>query len=122
VRKLTTKEFITRSRLVHGDLYDYSSTNYINMRTKLTIIDPKHGPWEQLPYSHLSGLGHRKRSGQKAALKLAKTTEDFIARSRLVHGDLYDYSLVEYVRADDKVIIIDPEKGPWYQRPSSHLI
>ena len=34
------------------------------------------------------------------------TTEEFIAKAREVHGDRYDYSLVEYKTARDKVSIV----------------
>jgi len=33
-------------------------------------------------------------------------TEEFINRSRLVHKDKYDYSLVEYIKSSEKVISI----------------
>ena len=55
--KLTTEEFIKRAREIHGDKYDYSKTNYVNMRTKVTIICPKHGEFEQTPQGHLNGDG-----------------------------------------------------------------
>ncbi len=34
VRRLTTYEFISRYREVHGDKYDYSKTEYVNIGTK----------------------------------------------------------------------------------------
>ncbi len=43
MKKLTTEQFIEKSRQVHGNRYDYSKVNYINSRTKVTIICPKHG-------------------------------------------------------------------------------
>jgi hypothetical protein len=32
--KFTTEIFIEKSKLIHGDKYDYSLVNYINKRTK----------------------------------------------------------------------------------------
>lgn len=49
------------------------------------------------------------------------TTEDFIRKAREVHGDKFDYSLVEYVRATDKVNIICPIHGVFEQTPNGHL-
>lgn len=49
-------------------------------------------------------------------------TEIFIEKSRKVHGDLYDYSKVNYINNSTKVIIIDPEYGEFLQRPEVHLL
>lgn len=50
-----------------------------------------------------------------------KTTEQFIAEARLIHGDKYDYSKVQYKTNKDKVCIIDPIFGEFWQRPVDHL-
>jgi len=49
------------------------------------------------------------------------TTEEFIKKAREVHGDKYDYSKVEYVNSTNKVCIICPIHGEFWQRPSHHL-
>ena len=51
----------------------------------------------------------------------AGTTDLFIERARLVHGDRYDYSQVSYTRHKVKVPILCGEHGEFWQRPSSHL-
>ena len=53
----TTEEFIKKAKEIHGDKYDYSKVNYINMRTKVVIICPEHGEFEQRPRRHLIGDG-----------------------------------------------------------------
>jgi hypothetical protein len=113
----TTEDFIARSRLVHGDLYDYSLVEYVRAHDKVIIIDPEHGQWEVVPYSHVRGSGHPKRRYDH----LGKTTEQFIADARIVHGDLYDYSSVDYIHSNEKVTIIDPKHGAWEVTPNSHL-
>lgn len=45
--------FLRKAKEVHGDKYDYSLVNYKNMRTKIKIICPTHGVFEQMPYSHI---------------------------------------------------------------------
>lgn len=50
-----------------------------------------------------------------------KTTEQFIAEARAIHGYKYDYSKVEYATNKDKVCIICPTHGEFWQRPSDHL-
>ena len=49
------------------------------------------------------------------------TTQEFIEKAILVHGNKYDYSRTEYVVSRKKVIIICPEHGEFLQLPTSHL-
>lgn len=50
-----------------------------------------------------------------------KTTEQFIAEAKAIHGDKYDYSRVEYKTNKDKVCIICSVHGEFGQRPIDHL-
>ena len=50
------------------------------------------------------------------------TTEEFIHRAKLAHGDKYDYSKSVYSDAKTKLIIICREHGPFKQRPDAHLV
>ena len=52
MRRLTTKEFITRAKEVHDDKYDYSKVVYVNSTTKVIIICPVHGEFPQTPGNH----------------------------------------------------------------------
>jgi len=49
------------------------------------------------------------------------TKEEFVSKAQLVHGDKYDYSLVDYVNAYTKIKIICPSHGVFDMRPDSHL-
>ncbi len=112
-----TQRFIKRSRQVHGDIYDYSVTNYIGCMKKLKIKCPKHGIFEQLANGHLNGRGC-----QKCAKNQKKTTEEFIQEAIMVHGHKYNYSNVEYANALVKISIICPEHGEFKQIPNTHLM
>ena len=35
---MTTEDFIHKAQAVHGDKYDYSKVEYVNNRTKVTIV------------------------------------------------------------------------------------
>lgn len=48
------------------------------------------------------------------------TTEDFINKAKLIHGNKYDYSKVEYINSKTNVIIICPIHGEFGQNPQSH--
>lgn len=47
--------------------------------------------------------------------------EEFIKKSRNVHGDKYDYSKVEYKGSQKDVTIICPIHGEFKQRPANHI-
>ena len=114
--KLTREEFIKRAIEKHSDKYDYSKVDYKNSATKVCIICPDHGEFYQNAGSHLSGIGCPRCGGSG---KL--TTEEFIKKAKDIHINKYDYSKVEYKNAKEKVCIICPEHGEFYQTPNSHL-
>lgn len=115
-KRLTTKEFIENAKKVHGNKYDYSKVNYVNAKTKVCIICPKHGEFWQTPDKHLRGHGC-----QKCHPLRKKTTEEFINEAKLVHGDKYDYSKTEYNGANKKVCITCPEHGDFMVFANLHL-
>lgn len=45
----------------------------------------------------------------------------FLEKAKLIHGDRYDYSKVNYVKGDIKVEIVCSRHGSFYQRPHDHL-
>lgn len=50
-------EFKMITSLLHNNKYDYSKVEYINNYTKIKIICPEHGEFEQTPSNHLQGKG-----------------------------------------------------------------
>lgn len=48
-------DFIVKARQVHGEVYDYSKSVYINSLKPLTILCLNHGEFRQTPGNHLSG-------------------------------------------------------------------
>ena len=52
--QLTTEKFIKRAKAIHCDKYDYSETEYINMKTKVKIICQKHGVFELIAGNHIN--------------------------------------------------------------------
>ena len=49
------------------------------------------------------------------------TTDEFIAKAKMVHGDTYDYSHVKYVNMHVPIKIECKIHGFFYQEPSNHL-
>ena len=54
---LTTEQFIEKANKIHNNRYNYSLVEYINNRTKVKIICPVHGTFEQTPDKHLQKHG-----------------------------------------------------------------
>jgi hypothetical protein len=114
-KRLTIEEFIERARNIFGDFYDYSKVDYKNKRTEVIIICPIHGDFEQLAHSHMLGSGCLKCGVIK------RYNQDFVEKSKLIHNNKYDYSKVEYKGANNKVCIVCPNHGDFWQVPISHL-
>lgn len=115
----TTEDFIREAKLVHGDKYDYSETEYIGANKKVKIICPEHGAFWQRASSHLSGCGCKKCSYENRDLGM--TTEEFIERARKVHGDKYDYTKTVYKGSLEDVIVTYPDHGDFKTNPSRHI-
>ena len=115
-RRLTTKEFIIRAKEIHEDEYDYIKSVYVCMQTPIEIICPVHGSFWQLPCNHLASRRCNDCYGNPIM-----TDEEFIIRAQKMHGDIYDYSKVRYVRSQIDVIIICPQHGEFLQAPNAHL-
>jgi len=113
---LSKKEVIEDFQKVHGEYYDYSKVEYKNTLTKVRIICPEHGEFWQRPCEHKRGAKCRECSNSERP----KTTKEVIKEFYKIHGDRYDYSKVEYTMNKDKVLIICPEHGEFWQRPTSH--
>jgi len=110
-----TDEFIIKATNVHGNLYNYSKVNYIDRDSKVIIICNEHGKFEQNARSHLKGYGCSACTGKKR-----NTNEIFIERANKIHNNKYDYSKVNYVALNTKVIIICQVHREFEQTPKSH--
>jgi len=109
--------FINNAISIHGNVYNYSLSKYVNNKTKLKIVCSIHGEFEQTPQSHLSGSGCLKCN----ILKQTKTNADFINESKLIFGDKFDYSLVDYVNNETKVKLSCKKHGEFEATPNNHL-
>lgn len=118
--RLTTEEFISKAKDIHGDTYDYSKSVYITSNEKITIECRQHGDFHQTAGSHLAGCGCPNCGHSRRTELCKKTTEEFISEATKVHNNKYDYSQTEYVNNETKVCIICPKHGPFYQKAVSH--
>lgn len=116
VKEKYSKLFVEKAKQIHNNFYDYSKANYINAKTKVVIICPIHGEFEQTPDAHLKG-----QRCPKCAGKMVSNTQEFIEQARKIHGNEYNYSKVNYTKSNKKVCIICPKHGEFWQTPNHHL-
>lgn len=114
--ELTTEEFIDKAKKIHGNRYEYSKSKYVKSIKKVIIICDKHGKFKQTPNKHLQGQGCFKCSKNRPI-----TNEIFISESNKKHNLKYDYSKVNYIGNNEKILIICREHGEFKQQANSHL-
>ena len=115
MKKMLFQDFICRAKKLYGDKYNYSRVNFINTSIKICVICPEHGEFWITPHNFLNGHKCPACSG------LQRITKDvFISRSNEIHHNKYDYSKVEIKGANNKVCIICPEHGEFWQKAIYH--
>lgn len=122
-----TKSILEKFREVHGDRYDYSKLGYKSYKQTVKIICKIHGPFDQMPQTHLTGPGcpeckkliNYPLRACDIPLALSRVIQDF----KDTHGDRYDYSLVnddDYIDGTSRVTILCKEHGPFDQQAYTH--
>lgn len=117
----TNEEFITAVSSMHNHRYDYSRTQYANNKTKVAVICPDHGEFLVTPTNHRNGDGCPKCGNRNKGTYHKKDTEWFITIANQIHGNKYDYAKVQYNRYHDKVCIVCPTHGEFFQTAGSHI-
>ena len=115
------EKFIEKARNRHGNKYDYSKVEYRGSKEKVCIICPKHGEFWQYPQDHVRGNNCPLCANENRGSKQRLTKEEFIKKAQEVHGNKYDYSMVNYKNANTKITIICPIHGEFEQIWNNHL-
>jgi len=123
----TTKQFIKDANIIHNYFYNYSLVIYKNNHTKIRIICPIHGEFEQTPIIHLRPCGCSKCGLATSIKKQTLSQDDFIKRSIIKHSDengnpKFNYSLIKYKNNNTKIkLICNNCKNIFEQLPINHL-
>ena len=110
------REFIEVHSIEGKPLYRYKKDTYDSIKTKMTIVCPIHGEFEQTPQLHKKGSGCPICAQYNRRLTQQQVIEQF----KQAHGDRYDYSKSKYVNTRTKIIIICSRHGEFQQTPNSH--
>ena len=116
--KKTTSEFIDELYKLYPDIihyYDFSNIDYKSSKKPVKIVCKFHGEFERLPEVLLYGHQVCPLCGD------IDKTQEFIIRCKNVHGDLYDYSKLQYVNPQTKITVICNIHGEFQQFPHNHI-
>lgn len=124
-KTLTQEEFLRRAKDIHGDKYDYSEFVYEKaiLKGKIKCNTCSH-IFEQTPHHH---IGIKRTGCPKCGIKKTtditrKTLEEFVNKSKEVHGDLYNYDKVLYTNHNTEVEILCIKCNEYFfQSPAVHL-
>lgn len=117
-RQANLEASLAKANEVHNHKYDYSKVVFVNTTENVEIVCPEHGSFWQGLYNHY-GKGQGCPACARQADRLTK--EDFIAKSKIIHGDSYGYEKVVYENNVSMVTITCHKHGDFVQRAGSHL-
>jgi hypothetical protein len=107
----------------HHNKYDYSLwLDSLRRHSKVTIICPIHGKFEQLLNSHANGNGCRKCGDEITGKQKLKGLSHYKQQANKIHNNTYDYSLWKNnIKTTHIVKIVCPIHGKFEQILNSHL-
>lgn len=124
-RTTSFDDFINEATKIHGNKYDYSKSNWVNVTTKILIICPLHGEFLQRPNTHLTTeclhCSFRTRTGKNSKSLKVYYLDDFKELANEIHGNKYNYSKVKIEHFRKNIIIICDLHGDFSQTPNNHL-
>jgi G:T-mismatch repair DNA endonuclease (very short patch repair protein) len=110
-KQLTPQEYLRRANILHDNKYTYDISTLHRSWDHVSIFCPTHGLFTQSLRNHLNGTGCPKCAGKGV---------DWIQRFKEVHGNLFDYSRVQYKGYKVPVEIGCELHGFFFQTPDNH--
>lgn len=103
--------------------FPYFEAEYVFSQSKITVVCSKHGSWQ----TNTALLQHRDGPACKqCAIEIngkskRSSTEEFITKAKVKHGERFDYSKTKYVTSFQDVEVICREHGSFFTLPNNHL-
>lgn len=110
-KQLSQKEYLDRVKKVHFNRYTYDVSTLRRSSDPISAYCQLHGLFTPKLSNHLSGVGCPKCAGKGV---------DWIQRFREIHGNLFDYSRVQYKGYKVPVEIGCETHGFFFQTPDNH--
>lgn len=117
MRKKSFEEYVIEANKIHNHKYTYlqmykkGKYNYLDIKCKI------HGIFKKRTGNHIS----RKQGCSLCSKPSVLNNDIFIKRANEIHKTKYDYSKVDYVNNNTKVIIICNEHGCFKQTLKNHI-
>lgn len=133
-RKENAENFFKKANLIFNNKFDYSLFNYINAKTKSTIICPIHGKFEQTPEKHVApkskgcpkcwdSVRGKTRSKKVSDEVLEKNKKKFLLKAEEKYKSKYKYDLSNYEGTKVNKIKIECPIHGWFESfPVVHLL
>lgn len=118
----TKEDFIQKIENKFPNTYEFNKLKYVNNKTPVCVTCKIHGDFYVRPDNFIhSIIGCPKCAIEQTHNKQRKSLKDFIDKANIIHNFKYDYSKVDYTNVDQKVCIICPKHGEFWQTPDNHL-
>jgi hypothetical protein len=119
-KRLNKEKFILQSIKIHSDKYNYDLVDFISIAKKVRIkCNCCEKTFLQRPFDHIRGRGCKVCSLKNRTRSL----DEFISIAKSIHGDKYNYDLVQYTNKRTKInIYCNTCDQTFLQSPTQHLI
>jgi hypothetical protein len=117
-KKLSTKEFIDRCKVIHGNKYDYSKTILETTKNKIIITCPVHGDFSIMPFNHLIN-----KQGCKICFNESRmlSKDEYFKRVKKKFKDYFSYNEGSFINVNENIEIYCPIHGHYIYNAKSHL-
>lgn len=115
-------DYLDMAKSIHGDRFDYAGMIYRGASKPVTVRCREHGIFTTRAQTHLGKHGGCDNCFRESvSRRKISNTAEFVEKSKLVHGDKYNYDKVDYKLNFIHVTITCPEHGDFTLSPATHL-
>jgi very-short-patch-repair endonuclease len=117
-QKITFDEFVKKSNKMFNNRYIYFDNGNFDYKRLIKCECSTHGVFNLNPERHLTRLSECPKCIED---RNKVSIDEFIIKSNIIFNNKYNYSLVNFKTLKDKVGIICPKHGTYYQYATHHL-
>lgn len=118
---ISWEERLCQFREIHSNKYEYPAVSDSRSITKLRIKCPIHGIFFQTIKKHIKGQGCPQCGRVNGGKKRRLTLDTFIAKSKNVHNNFYNYDNAVYTGLEKEIVITCPIHGDFTTTPATHM-
>lgn len=135
VRKRNLDKFINKAKDKFGDKFDYSKVEYVDAKTKVIIVCPIHGEFEQTPDEHLRSkygcpecaklrdFSATVENSKKSAEKRQMSKDMFIKVANEKYNNKYKYIINDWKGVvSSEITVVCPKHGEFTTNARAHII